>query len=83
MSDIPVGGLPEHRKLVERCRAAAAAESEGARDEEWRALSMEERGARMAQLLNLASFIGRNRTRQSTEPALSYPRFSTKREHRS
>jgi hypothetical protein len=83
MSDIPPGGLPQHRKLVERSRAAAAAESEEARDAEWRALSMKERGARMAQLLNLASFIGRNRTRQSSEPELTFPRFSTRREHRS
>ena len=83
MSEIPPGGLPQHRKLVERCRAWAEVESEEARDAEWRALSMQERGARMAQLLNLASFAARNRTRQPTEPALTFPRFSTRREHRS
>jgi hypothetical protein len=83
MSDIPVGGLPQHRKLVERCRAAAAAESEEVRAEEWRSLSMKQRGELIAQLLNLASFVGRNRARQSVEPSPNFPRFSTRREHRS
>ncbi|MGH2608369.1 MAG: hypothetical protein ACRDHF_04705 [Tepidiformaceae bacterium] len=81
MSDIPVGGLPQHRRLVEQSRRAADAESEAARAEQWRRMTTKERGELIAQLLNLASFIGRNRVRQSHEPPLNFPRFSTRREH--
>ena len=77
MSEIPPGGLPQHRKLVERCRAAAAAESADVRADEWRNVGVERRTTTFAGLFDMSVIINRNRPIQREREPLDYPRFSS------
>ncbi|MEX1103895.1 MAG: hypothetical protein WED87_06580 [Dehalococcoidia bacterium] len=77
MSDIPPGGLPQHRKLVERCRAAAEAESADARARQWRDVDVDTRTRVFAGLFDMAVLLSRDRVVPYKKPPLNYPCFST------
>ena len=77
MSDVPPGGLLQHRKLVERCRMAAESESAQARADQWRDVDVDTRSRVFAGLFDMAILVSRDRVVPYQKPPLNYPRFSS------